>query len=196
MSLPARIGAAAAATFTGVVGVSATAMLVDQGDGNPVFSLEGERFPQDTFVGRWQKMVSNFNPSTLLKSTKEIKEAQELLVRFEQRTVEAGVSDRELWEARKTVESAVHPDTKEIVPPPFRMAGYVPFNGPVCVAMMVNTTTPTLLFWNWVNQSQNALVNYFNRNASSPTSNEVLAMSYAGAVGAALTVAFGVCIFF
>eukprot|EP00658_Telonema_sp_P-2_P025069 TRINITY_DN20091_c0_g1_i3.p1 TRINITY_DN20091_c0_g1~~TRINITY_DN20091_c0_g1_i3.p1 ORF type:complete len:250 (+),score=48.66 TRINITY_DN20091_c0_g1_i3:535-1284(+) len=78
-----------------------------------------------------------------------------------------------------------------IVPEPFRMSGYVPFNGPVCVAMIVSKSTPTLLFWNWVNQSQNALVNYFNRNASSPMTNETLAMSYGGAVGAALTIAYG-----
>ena len=48
-----------------------------------------------------------------------------------------------------------------------------------------------MLFWNWVNQSQNALVNYFNRNAASNMSNETMAMSYAGAVGSALTIAFG-----
>jgi sideroflexin-5 len=48
-----------------------------------------------------------------------------------------------------------------------------------------------LLFWSWVNQSQNALVNYYNRNASSPMSNETLAKSYAAAVGSALAVAFG-----
>jgi hypothetical protein len=50
------------------------------------------------------------------------------------------------------VESSVHPDTKQIIPEPFRMAGYVPFNGPVCVAMMASRGTPALLFWNWVNQ--------------------------------------------
>ena len=42
-----------------------------------------------------------------------------------------------------------------------------------------------------MNQSQNALVNYFNRNASSAMTNETLAKSYAAAVGSALTVAFG-----
>ena len=36
-----------------------------------------------------------------------------------------------------------------------------------------------------------ALVNYYNRNASSPMTNETLAISYGAAVGSALTVAFG-----
>lgn len=43
-----------------------------------------------------------------------------------------------------------------------------------------------------MNQSQNALVNYYNRNASSPSTNETLAKSYATAVSCALMVAFGV----
>ena len=57
------------------------------------------------------------------------------------------------------------------------MSGYVPFNGPICVAMVASKTTPAILFWSWVNQSQNALVNYFNRNASSPMDNEVRLVS-------------------
>jgi len=96
-----------------------------------------------------------------------------------------------LWESKRIVDAALHPDTGETVPAPFRMSGYVPFNGPICVAMVVSSSTPALLFWNWVNQSQNALVNYFNRNASSTLSNETLAKSYAAAVGSSLAVAFG-----
>merc|ERR1740139_2176191 len=71
------------------------------------------------------------------------------------------------------------------------MSGYVPFNGPICVAMVASTSTPALLFWSWVNQSQNALVNYYNRNASSEMTNETLMIRYGTAVGSALTVAFG-----
>ena len=79
------------------------------------------------------------------------------------------------------------------------MCRYVPYNGPICVAMIMSSTTPTMLFWNWVppharypcpapiltliaphqvNQSQNAAVNYFNRNASSNMSNETMVDDY------------------
>lgn len=71
----------------------------------------------------------------------------------------------------------------------------VPFNGPICVAMVASQSTSALLFWSWMNQSQNALVNYYNRNASSPMTNETLVKSYTAAVGSALTVAFGLATF-
>jgi|EP00970_Alexandrium_tamarense_P020359 hypothetical protein len=61
--------------------------------------------------------------------------------------------------------------------------------------MVASQSTSALLFWSWVNQSQNALVNYYNRNASSEMTNETLAVSYAAAVGSALAVAFGLATF-
>ena len=70
------------------------------------------------------------------------------------------------------------------------MSGYVPFNGPLAIGMMASSTTPGLLFFNWANQSQNAMINYYNRNASSEMSNGTLAFSYAGAVGSAMLVAY------
>ena len=127
--------------------------------------------------------------STLLAGEATIRDAEKAL-----RGYQAGVntlSEDELWAARRLKESAVHPDTGEIIPRPFRMSGYVPYNGPVGAAMLISSSTPALMFWNWVNQTQNALVNYFNRNAASPTTNQVLGMIYLGAVGSALAVAFG-----
>jgi len=191
MSARSILGASGAAGL-GVVAVALGVQAVEARSPAPPFSLTGERFDLSTMQGRFAKQLTNCDPATLLAREPEIKRAQKLLERFRSGEVtKAEASDRELWDARKLVESAIHPDTKEIIPEPFRMSGYVPFNGPVCVAMMASTSTPALLFWNWINQSQNALVNFFNRNASSPTSNDTLAVSYTAAVGAALTVAFG-----
>ena len=64
----------------------------------------------------------------------------------------------------------------------------VPYNGPVCVFMVLATSSWGIALGNWVNQSQNALVNYCNRNASSPTTTGTLVRSYCGAVGASLVV--------
>lgn len=170
--------------------VSGCAYLVNESTPAPAFSTRGSRFQNDNFQGRFGNMLSTMDPCTLLASDEQVRQADALLKRFEQEGASVA-SNAELWRARQTRDSAMHPDTKEIIPRPFRMAGYVPFNGPVCVAMMISSTTPALLFWNWVNQSQNALVNYYNRNASSPSTNEDLAKSYGIAVSAAVLVAFG-----
>ncbi|KAL7515162.1 hypothetical protein ACHAXN_012564 [Cyclotella atomus] len=70
------------------------------------------------------------------------------------------------------------------------MSGYLPFNGPICIAMISVSSTLPLLFWSWMNQSQNALVNYSNRSESN-TVDGALLKSYALAVTSALVVAFG-----
>jgi tricarboxylate carrier len=181
---------ASGATALGVLVVVFGVHAVEAKIPAPKFSLRGERFDLSTIKGRFAKQLTNCDPTTLLAREPDIRKAQDLIERFKTKN-QCKMSDADLWSARKLVESCVHPDTKEIIPKPFRMAGYVPFNGPVCVAMLISGSTPALLFWNWVNQSQNALVNYYNRNASSPISNEMLLMSYSAAVGAALTVAFG-----
>ena len=155
----------------------------------PKFDPSASRFDQKTFQGRYFRMLSQCDPMTLLATDEDVRRAEASLASFNPTLNDK--SDADLWASRILAESAIHPDTHDLIPRPFRMSGYVPFNGPVCVAMMVSQTTPALLFWNWVNQSQNALVNYFNRNATSPTSDATLAVSYTAAVAAALSVAFG-----
>eukprot|EP00924_Labyrinthula_sp_SR-Ha-C_P006063 snap_masked-scaffold_65-processed-gene-0.42-mRNA-1 protein AED:0.15 eAED:0.15 QI:81/0.4/0.33/0.66/0.8/0.66/6/0/410 len=130
----------------------------------------------NNFLDRYKERLIAGDPLTLLHSNSSIEtlKAKTDLSETEQRILTA----------------SLHPDTQEIVPQPFRMSGYVPYNGPICAAMMLTTSTSGLVFWNWVNQSHNALVNYFNRNATSTTSNSTLITSYLGAVGSAMTVAF------
>ncbi|XP_027449762.1 sideroflexin-2 isoform X2 [Zalophus californianus] len=52
-------------------------------------------------------------------------------------------------------------------------------------------TMPAVIFWQWVNQSFNALVNYTNRNAASPTSVRQMALSYITATTTAVATAVG-----
>lgn len=94
-----------------------------------------------------------------------------------------------LWTAKKIVQAQVHPDTGEIIPPPFRMSGFVPFGTPIVVGVLLAGSSPYQnIFWQWMNQSHNAAVNYFNRNATASTTNKDALLSYAAAVTTAVSV--------
>lgn len=181
------------AATLGVGTVSATAAIVENATASsvPTFDPKGQRYDQDTFLGRFSRMLLACDPKLLFYTEEQVKRSAEMITNYKQYINGTSEMDRALWEARRIKEAALHPDTGDIIPRPFRMSGYITYNGPVCIAMVASQSTMPLLFWSWINQSQNALVNYYNRNASSPMSNETLMKSYAAAVGSALVVAFG-----
>lgn len=56
---------------------------------------------------------------------------------------------------------------------------------------LLATTTPSVLFFHWANQTHNALINYHNRNATQPIQTSTVLKGYFGAVGGAIGVAMG-----
>lgn len=182
-----------AAAGLGVTTVAVAAAMVESGTASsvPKFDPNCQRFDASSFMGRFSRMLLACDPRLLLYTEDQVVRSREMVHNWQNYANGTPEMDRTLWEAKRISDASVHPDTGDVIPRPFRMSGYVFYNGPVCVAMVASQSTLPLLFWSWVNQSQNALVNYYNRNASSPMTNETLLKSYGAAVGSALVVAFG-----
>ena len=72
--LARQILGASTATAAGIMVVAGVSKAVDNQPA-PAFSLTQERFSQETFQGRFYKMVSNFDPSTLLATEADIRRA-------------------------------------------------------------------------------------------------------------------------
>ena len=120
------------------------------------------RFDQSYYAGRVAKMMLACDPSLLLYAPDTVLSLKTKLDAFRATCASNGgrppaplgpTENRELWEMQRVVSSALHPDTGDTIPLPFRMSGYLPFNAPICVAMITTAgSTPALLFWSFVNQ--------------------------------------------
>jgi hypothetical protein len=85
--------------------------------------------------------------------------------------------------AQTVCSSAIHPDTKEIIPWAFRMSSFMPMNIPICFGLfIVAPTTFNTVFWQCINQTYNAGLNYANRNASSNYTNQDIMKGYTAAM--------------
>jgi len=81
-------------------------------------------------------------------------------------------------------------DTGELVFKPFRMCGFVPMNVPILCGMLLSPPTMKFTaFFQWLNQSYNAGLNYGNKNSTCEYTNQDLFKGYCAAIGSSLTVA-------
>ncbi|XP_026136596.1 sideroflexin-5b [Carassius auratus] len=158
----------------------------------PGFQLGKPRYEQSTFLGRLRHFIDIIDPSTLFVTESRLKECIKLLDDFKQGNLPPGITDHQLWQAQKVKQAIIHPDTGEKIFMPFRMSGYVPFGTPIVVGLLLpNQTLASTVFWQWLNQSHNACVNYANRNATKPTPTSKFFQGYVGAVTSAVSIAVG-----
>ena len=105
----------------------------------------------------------------------------------------AMLTQKEIDEYRykKTIlASCSSPDTGESILWPQRISAFVPANLPIFVGMLMTASTPrNIMFWQWVNQTYNAGLNFGNRNASSPQTTADLATAYGLACTVSISVA-------
>ncbi|XP_071372060.1 sideroflexin-5a isoform X2 [Centroberyx affinis] len=158
----------------------------------PTFQYGKPRFDQNTFFGRFRHFLDVIDPSTLFVTEKRLQECVGLLDHFKRGTLPPEVTDAQLWQAQKIKQAIIHPDTGEKILMPFRMSGFIPFGTPVVVGLLLpNQTLVSTIFWQWLNQSHNACVNYCNRNASKPAAASKFVQGYLGAVTSAVSIAVG-----
>uniref|UniRef100_A0A8C8AL07 Sideroflexin 2 n=1 Tax=Otus sunia TaxID=257818 RepID=A0A8C8AL07_9STRI len=156
------------------------------------FNIDAPRWDQSTFVGRLKHFLNITDPRTVLVPEKELDRAKALVEGCRAGLVPPGSSQEQLLYAKKLYDSAFHPDSGEKMNLIGRMSFQVP-GGMALTGCMLQfyRTVPAVVFWQWVNQSFNAIVNYTNRNAASPISLRQIGVAYITATGTALATAVG-----
>ncbi|KAK7477891.1 hypothetical protein BaRGS_00030887 [Batillaria attramentaria] len=161
--------------------------------------MSGERldvtkspFDCGSFLGRLKYFAWITDPRLGLTSTRHLLEARELLNAYKQHAEPPGTTPQQVRRAQQLYLSAFHPDSGELQNVIGRMSFQVP-GGMILIGAMITfyKSNVAVVFWQWANQSFNALVNYTNRNAASDVSTKRLATAYVSATSCALIVALG-----
>ncbi|XP_029644803.1 sideroflexin-1 [Octopus sinensis] len=160
--------------------------------GSSRIDLDEPRYDQNTFKGRAKHFFITTNPLNLFTSSSQLASAKSIVEGYRNGQIFPGKTDDDIWRAKHLYDSAFHPDTKEKMFILGRMSAQVPMNMTITGCMMTFYKTPmAVIFWQWFNQSFNAIVNYTNRSGDTPIPVSQLGLSYVLATGGAMATALG-----
>jgi len=155
-------------------------------------NIEKSKWLQDSFAGRAKHFFTVTDPRNLFVSNSQLETAKKLVADYRLGLEPVGTTDDQVWAAKQLYDSAFHPDSGEKQILLGRMSAQVPMNMSITGAMMTfYRTAPAVVFWQWANQSFNALVNYTNRSGDAPIPKSTLIQAYVSATGAALGMGLG-----
>lgn len=144
-------------------------------------NIDRPRYDQSSYIGRAKHFFVTTNPLNIMATDAELDKAKETVETYRlTRTLPTNLTEDELWNAKYLMDSAFHPDTKEKNFFLGRMSAQVPANLVITAGMLTfYKTVYGTVFWQVLNQSFNAVVNYTNRSGDAPVPMSRLGGSFA-----------------
>ena len=140
----------------------------------------------ESFMGRLQYFTEMCSPlksfnseSTIRKQQSEVKSLESTFMSSKGESLLTEQEYKEFRHKKLVLNGSTSPDTGEIIPWAMRTSAFVPTNIPIITGMLISPPGQFYtIFWQWLNQTYNAGLNYGNRNASSTQTNSELFQAY------------------
>ncbi|KAH8359990.1 hypothetical protein KR093_009969, partial [Drosophila rubida] len=158
----------------------------------PKVDIDQPKFDQSTYCGRAKHFFLLTSPLNLLTTSSGLDRAKDIVEKYRAgKPVPECKTIDDVWRAKYLYDSAFHPETGEKQIIIGRMAAQMPMNTLMMAGMLISyQSTREVVFWQWLNQTFNATVNYTNRSGKSPITRPQLLTSYVLATSGALGTAF------
>eukprot|EP00033_Pygsuia_biforma_P001799 GCRY01002011.1.p1 GENE.GCRY01002011.1~~GCRY01002011.1.p1 ORF type:complete len:343 (+),score=51.77 GCRY01002011.1:131-1159(+) len=122
------------------------------------------RVDQSTLFGRLKHNLKIVDPTTAFVSKKKLIGHLENLSTFKKNWDGQSPIPKSVYRSEQIKNSMVHPDSFQIIPLPFKMSGFTFAALPIAAGMLIpGQGAIGNVFWQVVNQSHNAALNYSNR---------------------------------